>query len=337
MLNKILLAALGALLVFVAIFVIYKERQIAQMQTQMQQSVVSMQQLQDNIIRSQSQLVSKQDLTDFANQNQINLNAIETNLSSMQATLTGINAINVNSTGQDNNNVPSTNTTPNTTPVPVPTVTCNGQQIPCPNDDPFGYQANEQNLSLNEPFGATQVPIGQVGFVASQKAPWDLDIYPRKYTVVNVLGTATDGSHYVYNKFTINSNGKDYPVDITNAQYKEELPAPSFSWWNPRLFMGVSASVDASSVPLHGEISPELNVGLMSYGKTKTNPDISVLQAGVGYGAVSHTATLNLNPVNFNLGSFMNTTLVNNTYIGPSIQMNTHGDIFGGGVISVGF
>jgi hypothetical protein len=342
-LNKILLASLGFLVVCFGLFIVYKEHQITQMQTQIQSSVVAMQQLQDNITRSQSQFATKADIDALAAANQVNMTTIQQNINSLNATLSAINVVNVNSTGQNSGNLPSSSTTP-ISPAPTATTTTATTSIPtaCPNCDPFGYQSNVQNFALNEQFnagigstGETTVPIGSVSFDAAQKNPWLVDIFPRKYTVVNVLATDNNGLHSVFNRVSITENGKDYPVDITDAKYEEQYPAASMSWWNPHLFFSANGGVDTTQV--RGSFSPGLNVGFMSYGKTKVSPDISILQVGLGYELVAKTPIVNIDPINFNIGNAINSSLISNTYIGPNFGVSFNGNLSFGAGLSVGF
>jgi hypothetical protein len=312
------------------------------MQTQIQSSVVAMQQLQDNITRSQSQFATKADIEAFANANQVNIDAIEQNINSLNATLSSINVVSVNSSGENTGNLPSTSTTPITNNPTSPTQPNNASVVACPNNDPYGYQSNVQNLALNEQFGSpstasTSVPIGQVSFDAAQKQPWSVDLVPRQYTVVNVMATDPNGLHSVYNKFSIVESGKSYPVDITNAQYKEEYPTASMSWWNPHLLFAANAGVNISRTPISGEFNPSINVQLMSYGKTKTNPDISLLQLGLGYATVAREPTINVNPISFNIGNALSTSFIDNTYVGPSFAIGLNGNITIGAGISVSF
>lgn len=327
--TKILLVLLALTIICSGGFVMYKLHQMSAQQDAINKSIVEFKQLQDGIARSSAQYATKDDLNNFAKQNNINLDAIRQDLSTLNATVTGINQVTVVSGGQTVTNAPSTSTDPNTSPTsPIPTVDCNGQQVPCSNADPFGYLRNRQNLNLNEQFGSTQVPIGEVGFSAWQQTPWNMTIYPRAYSVTNVLGTDTDGRHYVYNKFSITSNNKTYPITISDAKFVEEYPAASFSWWNPRIYAGVDGAVNITDVT--GDVVPSVNVGVLSYGQSKVNPDWSFAQVGLGYGAVHRKFQFQLSPAQYNVGKII--TPLKNTYIGPSVGLTTNG----GAMLSLG-
>lgn len=334
-LTKLILIVSGVIVFGLGGFVIYQKIEMSKMQQAVNESAIAQKQLADNIARSSANYVSKDDLNAFATQNSLNLADLKKDLGSLGATITGINHVDVGSTGQNQTNIGSTSTTPDGHPTTVPTVNCNGTQIPCSSADPYGYAANIQHLELNEQFTGVTVPIGNVAFDASQSKPWSETIYPRTYSVNNVLATTSDGRHVVYNKVQITSNGKTIPVNVSTAQYEETFPSPSFSFWNPRLFLTAGGAVDLSHI--NGSANVGVTMGVMSYGKTLAQPAISVLQVGAGYQTGTQNATAIINPVSFNIGAIFPKGIVDSTYIGPSFQIDYKGNMFVGGNVSVGF
>ena len=326
---------IGAVLGLVAlVFIIYTQHQLKSQQTAIQTQIVQQQQLVDGIVRSQSQWASKDDLANFAKQNALNLKAIQDNLSQLGAQLTSINVISADSNGQVATNVPSTGTgasNPNPT---VPAICKDG--TPCPDTDTYGYQKKEQDLSLNEDFGTLKVPFGKVGFSAWQQAPWNLNISPREYNVATVVGVDDNQRQYFYNKFTVNVEGQDYDVPIKNATTKQQHPSAVLSWWNPRFFVTAGGGINASQLPLNGSFNVGGTIGIMSYGRYKNNPDVSVLQLGAGYQSNKNEFSLIVNPVNFNFGKLIPGGLFNNVYIGPSAQFTFSGAVYLGANLSIG-
>lgn len=324
-LNKILIALLALTIVGAIGFIIYQQHEMSTMQTQINNSIVAQKTLLDGITRSSSQYATQADLAAFAAQNNVSLATIQKDVETLGATITGMNQVVVNSSGENVNNTPSSSTTPNTSPQVAPTVTCDGQQIPCPNADPFKYQQNQQNLALNENFGPTPVPIGTVGFSAWQQNPWNATIYPRTYDVSNVLATDQDGKQYVYNQVSITTNNKTYTVPISTSKFEQQYPTPAFSFWNPRIYLGADAGINVSHVPMTGEVTPNVSFGFVSYGKSKVNPDLSIMQVGVGYGVVSQKAQIQIAPIQYNIGK--NLPFMQNTYIGPTLGIGVDGDV----------
>lgn len=323
-LTKVLVA-IGAIVLFGALaFIIYNQQQIKNRQTAIEAQIVEQKQLVDGIVRSQSQYASKEDINKFAKDNDINLSAIRADLEKLNAQVTSINVAIATSQGQRGTHVPSG------PPGPV-----NPHPVDPNNPDPWGYQKAQQNLALNEDFGTVKVPIGSVGFSAWQKEPWSYNIASREYHLNTVVGTDENQRQYFYNKFTVNTGGKSYEIPIKSATTKQEYPSPKWSWWNPRLLMGLDGGVNISHV--QGEFTPHVSVGIMSYGQYKTTPDFSILEVGAGYGTVNKTGQVVITPVAYNVGKNWFSPLMNNTYIGPSFQVGTDGSLGAGVGVRVGF
>lgn len=336
-LNKILLIV-GAIVTACALgLIIYNQVEHKAQLTAIQTQVVQQQQLIDGIVRSQSTYATSTDLAKFASDNNINLKAIQDNLSSLSASLASINVVQANSTAQTTTNQSSTSTGPKnpTTPTTSTTVVCTGGTATCPNPDPNGFMKAEQQLTLNEDFGTLKVPFGTVGFSAWQAAPWNTTILAREYNVDTVVGTDVNERQTFYNKFTVNVGGKTYDIPIKKATTEQQVPTATWSWWNPRILMGLDGGVNINHVK--GEFTPHVDLGIMSYGQYKTTPDFSILEVGLGYGTVNKTGELVITPVAYNIGKKFFSPLMNNTYIGPSLQIGTDGSFGVGAGIRVGF
>ena len=309
----------GAILLFCGMgFIILKQQENATRQLAIQTQMVQQKELIDGITRSQAQWATKADMDKFITDNGVNLKAIQDDLNKLNANVTAANQITVVSNGQVGTSIPTTHTgTAN--PNPTPPTTCADGTV-C---DPNGYQKKEQDLDLAEDFSGTKVPIGTVGFSAWQAAPWSVNIKPREYDVTNVIGTDENQKVYVYNKFGVKVDGKPYEVPIKTAQTVQEFPTAKFTFWNPRLFLGVDGGIGVN--PVRGEFAPTVSLGIMSYGQYKTNPDLSVLQVGVGWGTISQRPQLVITPVAYNVGKHI--PLMSNMYLGPSVAVGTDGEV----------
>jgi len=316
--TKILIGLLSCVLVGALVFMVYKQKEMADRQLAIQTQVVNQKELIDNIARSSNQYATKDDIDKFISDNGLNLKAIQDDLDSLKASISAVNVISVNSSGQHVSHVPSTGigaVNPNTS-VNIP--------------DTYGYLKKAQLLDLHEDFGKIQVPIGQVGFSAWQKDPWTYSVLPRDYKITNVIGTDDQQRSYVYNKFTVTVNKKDYQVDITSAETKQEYPDPKWSFWNPKLFISIGGGPSFATQPVSGsivsgQVTPSLNFGFVSYGRYKTTPDLSFAQVGVGVGVIDKRPQFTLTPVAYNIGK--NLPFISNTYIGPSVGVGTSGSV----------
>ena len=319
-------------------FIIFNQVNISKQQQAIQDQVIQQKTLVDGLVQSANQYTTKDDLAKFIQQNTNDLKAIQDNLSSLGAQLTAANVVTANSQGQVATNVPSTSTTPSGVKPTGPTVVpCpSGGSVTCPNTDPYGYVSNVQTLALNEKFSTLNVPIGSVSFNASQQAPWGVNVAPRQYNVTSVIGTDENQRVYVDNKFTVKVNNQTYTIPITTALTKQVYPSGHVSWWNPRIYGGADGGLSLTRFPaVQGEFTPSVNFGFITYGKYNSQPDFSFLQLGVGYGTVSRRAMFSVTPIAYNLGNVL--PLIRNTYVAPSIHVDTNGLVYGMLGLRLGF
>jgi hypothetical protein len=347
--DKIIIILIAVLTLGIFGFVIYNQHQSAVQQQAIQTQLVATQQLADNINRAMSSFATTQQLRAFAQQNDVDLQVIQNNLKTLNASLTAISVATANSSGQTATSVPSSGSTPVSTGEPTSTATCNGQTVVCTNPDKYGYLSKEEQLDLNENFPApatppgspasptaTIVPIGQVGFTASQAQPWSVNVAPRAYNLTTTLGTKNDdnGQQVAYNQLIITENGKNYNVPISSNQFVQQVPTPKFNFWNPRLSLGVEGGINVDAVK--GEVVPNIGVSLMSYGVPSSNPDWAILGVGVGYGTASKDVQISVAPFSYNLGTALK-PLVRDLYIGPTMDIDPlNGNLTFGAGIRVG-
>lgn len=310
--NKILVWIVCSLAVGAFWFIIYKQMENSKRQTSIEQNIILQKQLVDGIVRSQASWATRDDVEKLIKNNGINLKAIENDLGKLNATLTTINVAVATSNRQHSTNVPT---------ISGPTI--NPNPVDPTNPDPYGYMQQQQTLKLNETFGDSSLPIGSVGFSAWQKEPWNYDVIAREYYLNTIVGTDENQRQYYYNKFVIKIDGKNYIVPIQSTITQQVYPEAKWSWWNPRLFMGVDSGVNINQMV--GEFAPNISIGLMSYGRYKIQPDFSILALGVGYGVASDKLQLVITPFTYNVGKHI--PLMNNMYLGPSVNIGTNEDI----------
>lgn len=310
------------------IFIIVKQVENSKRQLAIETEILKQKELADNIMRAQKEWATKKDIEAFANANGVNIDVIKKDLDKLNAQVDGINVVVTKSHGQHVTNVSSTSTIPGSD--TSPTVDCNGKQLPCP--DPYGYQKNTQQLKLEEKFANVSVPIGQVGFSSWKEKPWDVTVYPRTYTTTTVLGKDENGKEYAYNKMQIETNGEKHDVKIENSRFLQEYPSAHFSFWNPRLFLGVSAGAGLQTH--NAEVSPNLGLAIMSYGQFKNQPSWTFLTLGAGYATQNNQLNFFLTPVSYNAGQHIPFT--KNIYVGPSIAVDTASTVYLFGTLSVG-
>lgn len=304
-------------ILFLLSLIIFNQIQNGNRQKAIETEIVKQKDLLDGIVRSQNEYTTKKDLEKFIKDNNINLKTIKEDLSKVKGDVAAINVVLISSVGQKATNISSTSTGPRNLD-PIPEYNC-PDGTKCPNFDPFGYLIAQQDLLLNEDFGTLKVPIGSVGFSAWKDKPWTIDIRPKEYNISSVVGKDENQRSYFYNKVTVNVDGKPYELPIKSATTKEEYPEPKWSFWNPRLFVGIDGGVGIN--PLEGKFTPSLSLGVMSYGQYKNQPDFSVLQIGAGFDAVSKIPQVVVSPGAYNVGKHI--PFMNNMYVGPSVHVGT--------------
>lgn len=316
-----LLSAIGVIALISGLLLVIKyQRDIFNKQIAIQNSLVDMKKLPGNITRDQTQYATPADLDKLANSLNLTLGPIKDDLSKLNAHVIGIQAVTVNSSGENKTDIASSKTEIRTDPIPA------NEPI-----DPYGYQKTKQTLDLVEPFGKTNVPIGSTSFSAWKKNPWDVTLLPRTYSATNILGQDENGKTYTYSKFAVTTDGKTYDIDINNAKLVEELPRAKFSI-NLQLYGGFDAGTTISGPKF--ELMPDIELMLFSYGQTKSFPDWSFLGLGFGYEFNYKNFQLIISPANYNVGKHV--PFMKNLYVGPSVSVDPHGSFSVLGGIRVG-
>lgn len=309
--EKILLIIAILSIVGLLIFAIKSLHDVSEKQKIIETSMSEQKQLSDNIIKAQSSYITKDDLDKFSKSNNIDLKPVSDDLDKLQATIKAINIANVSSSGTNTTDKPSTGTTPRQDPV-----------TDSSNKDPFNYQNNRQEFSISESFKEQQVPIGSIGFSAWKKNPWDESIYPRQYKVANVIGQDENGRHYVYNKFFIIVNGKEYSLKLDQSNIEELLPESKWRF-DTRLYAGFDGGLYFSKPS--GAFVPNLELFLFSYGKVKPDPSLIALGFGLGYETINRNIVFVFSPIDYNIGH--NLPLVNNVFVGPTLSLDIKGNV----------
>lgn len=306
--KKIVLISLSAITVIGTLLFIIKVQydSITRLKA-IESSIIETKNLGEGIVRSQSSYATKKDLENIIEDQKINLDKIKKDLEVFGATVKGVNTVKVISSGYSGTNLPSTEAKPREDVAPAAVV-----------KDTYGYLKSSQWLRLNEPFkDGTNVPLGNVGFSAWQKNPWTLNITPRTYSTTTVYGSDDEGRLYAYSKVTIDVEGKQYTLPITESKMVQQYPTAKFSF-NPKLYLG--AEVGAILNDPKFDNTYNLSMSLFSYGKSKVLPTWTFVNLGLGYSISTENPMLMVAPVNYNIAEHL--PLVTNLYIGPSLSID---------------
>lgn len=200
--------------------------------------------------------------------------------------------------------------------------------------------------------GVIELPLGEVGFSGWKERPWEVAIYSRKYVVDTVISQRPDDSYVVTNQFRIiytkpkmvdgkpvlDKDGKAITEDVetviqpSTSDTKWDFAEKSWRF-SPRLYLGVDFGATVYK-EISAAVNPNLTLFFFSRGRTRSDVDLAILGAGVGFEPISKEVDFKLTPIQYNIGKSL--PLIDNLFVGPSISVDTKGNIAVYGGISVG-
>ena len=185
-----------------------------------------------------------------------------------------------------------------------------------------------------------EIPIAWAMYFPNQDSDkkWKTGSYPLEYYTTVVESENKDGSFsraaeaHIENNATKESKGKEYPIEITDFKWEKfERKEKSFSWWNPRLGLGLTAT--------NNDIAPKLDLSISSYGKTSVDMDWRFLTFGVGAvqsGSNNSWKTIgSFEPFSWNVGKVL--PLIKNMFIAPTVTYDSDAEISIGAGVSIPF
>ena len=298
------------------LYIVYQYYIISSYKEQQTQISIQQKQLLDDIIRAQKNVVTKTDLEKISKDLDIKLDPIREDLKKFSADIKGINSVTVVSPGYT-----GTYVSDKTTPKDPKESTVSPEAVDF-------VLKNTQGLSLYEPFENNKIKIGEVSFSSWRKEPWSVNMYPKTYRLVNVIGSDENGSNYVYNKFFIDVNGKSYPIKIQSSVYSEDTIQSKFRF-SPKLYLGINTKLYVNNVSL--DFGPSLSMFLFSYGKFIKNPDWIFIGPGFDGAINKKNIGINVGLFGYNVGKHI--PFMSNLFIGPDISVDADKNL----AIAIGF
>jgi len=290
---NIILAINVFLILLFAIFSIQSCNENKKQLSYIQNLEIKQKQIGDNILRSSSSSVSKEDLDKLIKESKVDLSKIEKDLKSLDGKVESLNKVQVVSYYQNQTNIPTQ------------------VSIPKPNDKvevkPEELKKETQYITIGEQFINQTIPTSKVGFSYWRNNPWEYEVYKRDYKITNVIAKDKDNNTIVYNKFTINSNNKDYEILLDKSETIQSLPESKFHFY-PKLFLAASTNYGTNG------FNNSLNVyaNFIQYGQFRNNPTYALLNFGIGTNFQDYKVVIV--PVFFNLKTI--SKYFQNSYIG---------------------
>lgn len=325
--TRAFIAVLLVLIAGMAVALVLQNRTIeAQHQALLAKSAEPQEQLDGGVVRASTVEGAPGDALASAAAEGVPVGTVTTDAKAHGATVNSTSSTRTTTTGKRESNVPSTGTQERQPDAAAPTDAKAG-------DDKWGYTRARKYIDLSEPMpGAGEVPWGRVGFSAWQEKPWDVSVVPRTYKVVTVGAVTDDGRRYAYSRFTVEVDGKEYPVTIQSAKYVEDLPTGRFRWHlKPLIAVDLAASVFGGSGL---QVLPGVQLAIAGYGTSPQLPEWLFVILGLAADTTGPAGALTLTPLSWNLHRAL--PFVDNTYVGATVSFTTQGLMGVGGGVRVG-
>ncbi len=175
----------------------------------------------------------------------------------------------------------------------------------------------------------SKFPIAWAMFHPNQPDPeklWKTGTYPIKF-YTNIIETEQPSGKYnryvelnIRNDRMKETKGNSYPVKITDIQWaKNPITEKHFYWWNPRLAFQAMFTSEV--------FAPSLDISLASYGRTKRDMDwrFIVPSLGAANKGDSSEVVFGFSPVQWNFGNVV--PLIENMFLGPTVSLDTGGEL----------
>jgi len=162
----------------------------------------------------------------------------------------------------------------------------------------------------------TKYPLAWAIFKPNRSEKWTVGIVPEWKIKSQVVLTEGKESEAIFNIWFENENRKEtkgnkYPLAIADVEWvRREIKEKSFIF-NPTLGLGAVSDL--------GEVYPEINLGIFTYGKTDYDFMWRFIIAGIGTN--SEELFFDFYPAQYNLGQHL--PIVKNLLIGPLINLDT--------------
>jgi len=197
--------------------------------------------------------------------------------------------------------------------------------------DVYGYTKKKQIKELKD---INSAPIAKAEFDASQKKPWNYEVYGKEYKLSTIVGKKDSGQLAFYHQLQYSIPSKDinkfYPINILSSDYKQIPKLSKWFWINPKLdvnfIIGASVYKFANGFGRSNNLlsmGVDVGISLSSYGSTKIDSWFRMFRFGLGYNIERQAGSLSFAPFEFNIGKPL--PLLTNLYLTPQFSIDTGG------------
>lgn len=245
--------------------------------------------LSDSLQRASSEAATSEELDEFAEQNQLDLDLIREDLYQLGAELEAVASSSGKTKTIVRNHYNSTTVEPSTEQVP----TCKEDGRPI---DLHGYTKTIQTTKVEDSNG---MQVAKVSFEAAKQAPWSSKVYGIEYTVNNTIGRKSNGQLVLHTELLASSPeaqpGRTFKVTGFQSRLLQTPQRARFDAWDPAIYL--SGQFGLGVYPgLQFSAAISLGLSTMSYG------DWRFLGVTIGLDGYQHTFFASFAPFLYNVG-----------------------------------
>lgn len=304
-----------AYIVIIAVLCFFGYNIYKDLKTDIQDGQIAYKQLSDSLARAQSELVTKQELKAFADNLEVDVGKIRTDLSSIDARLRAVGQTVASIKGKIEENQESDSSTPHDPPP---------QPEECELCDIHGYTAAKQEKDIK----IGDMPHAKLIFDAASPTPW-MTVYDDVDIKVNtIVGEKNNTNQLVFyhtismvNKTRPSLVDKEFKLKVVTSEFNEVFDkGKEWYWWAPHLDLAVDNVINFGYN--NGvKYLPGVSLGFspIAYGRTVNDNDWRLIRLGVGINT-NKKVYLTFEPVKYNLGRVV--PIVSDMWLGIGATTN---------------
>lgn len=276
---------------------------------------ISHEQLTKSLQRAETKIAkSNEELVTFAKSNEIDIETIERDLSSIDGRLEAVAVTKAKTTTVVHNHYPSDSVTPAEVEVPI----CKSDGRPI---DVHGYTKRVETKALTN---STGMEVAKVSFSAARERPWSSKVYGIQYKILNTVGRGAGGQTILATEL-IAENSEVQPGEIFRIEGVESRvlqapePGPEFDWWDPSLYLIAQPALVVYN-EVEFSVSISLGFSVWSYGS-----NWRFLGITAGYDAFQNAFRASFFPVLYNVGGPL--PFLSDIWIGMDLSVDSRSSI----------
>lgn len=265
---------------------------------QIEDQKVAYKQLADNIARSSSEFVTKDDLDKFGDKVSKSFDIMKKDIKKLGGQVIGISNTVAELEAHTDRDQESDHTA----------------QV----DDGQGGKTTQDFKKIKNGDG---LPMAWAMYTVGKELPWTTGTYPLEFHINTILGTTKNDKIIpvhellVYNNKDPETKGKPFKIKIKSSTFKQTKPDQyTFFKWAPHLDFGANVGASLTGKAVFGA---DLGFSIMAYGRTKNDNLWRFGRVSLGLRDKFSKPQLTGSPIGYNLGKLI--PLISDMWIYPTI------------------